>query len=175
LLAGIGREAPPVPAAPASARVMTARSERPPNQIVVAPLPGREIASPSPKVASSAATQPPQPPRERGEAEVVRTVETPQVARTRAPAVGPDACAAEPTPADRVICGDPKLRRLQRELRLAYADALKAHKDRALLRQRQLAWRDARNPVADPDRLAQAYEQRIRRLKSATADARRQR
>jgi uncharacterized protein len=102
-------------------------------------------------------------------------VETPRVAPTPAPAVGPDACTAEPTPADRVICGDPKLRRLQRELRLAYADALKAHKDRALLRQRQLAWRDARNPVADPDRLAQAYEQRIRRLKSATADARRQR
>ena len=81
------------------------------------------------------------------------------MART-APAA-PDGCAAEPTPADRQICGDEELRRLQLELRQAYAEALDAHVDRALLRQRQLAWRDARNTVSDPTRLAQLYEQRV--------------
>ncbi|MEO8113837.1 MAG: hypothetical protein ABI655_05625, partial [Phenylobacterium sp.] len=81
--------------------------------------------------------------------------------------------AAEPTPADRQICGDPELQRLRDDLRRAYAEALAAHQDRALLRQRQLAWRDARNTVSDPERLARLYEQRIRKLDAATADARR--
>ncbi|MFI4951101.1 MAG: lysozyme inhibitor LprI family protein, partial [Caulobacterales bacterium] len=82
------------------------------------------------------------------------------------------ACAAAPTPADREICGDPQLRRLQRELQRAYVQALDAHQDRALLRQRQLAWRDARNAVADPARLARLYQDRIRKLNAAAADAR---
>lgn len=86
-----------------------------------------------------------------------------------------DACASAPTPADRVICGDPKLQRLQRDLRRAYAEALDAHAERDVLRERQLAWRDARSVIADPDRLAALYEQRIRRLDAATADARRRR
>ena len=85
---------------------------------------------------------------------------------------GAKGCAAAPTPADRAICGDPKLKRLQGELRQAYNQALDAHQDRALLRQRQLAWADARNVVADPDRLARLYEQRIRKLNAATAQAR---
>ncbi|MFI4966995.1 MAG: hypothetical protein ACHP9T_16715, partial [Caulobacterales bacterium] len=85
------------------------------------------------------------------------------------------ACEAAPTPADREICGDAQLRRLQGELRRAYAEALDAHQDRALLRQRQLAWRDARNPVSDPARLAQLYRERIRKLNAATAAARQQR
>jgi len=84
-----------------------------------------------------------------------------------------DPCAARPTPADRAICADPALQRLQKALRQAYAEALDAHADRALLRQRQLAWRDARNGVDDPDRLAALYEQRIRKLAAATVDARR--
>jgi len=83
-----------------------------------------------------------------------------------------DACAAEPTPADRTICGDPELRRLQRDLRQAYAEALAAHEERALLRERQLAWANARDAVTDPDRLARLYEQRIRRLDAATEAAR---
>jgi hypothetical protein len=173
-LAGLGREAPFVPTAPASARLMAVTGE-PPNQIVAAPLPRRETASPLPGLAHSAAGEPSPTPRGRGGAEGFRTVETPQVGRTQAPAAGSLACAAEPTPADRVICGDPNLRRLQRDLRVAYAEALAAHQDRALLRQRQLAWRDARNNIADSERLTWAYEQRIRKLKSATADARRQR
>lgn len=80
-------------------------------------------------------------------------------------------CATEPTPADRTICGDPNLQRLQAELRQAYAEALDAHEDRDLLRQRQLAWRDARNTVSDPDRLTALYEARIRKLNAATAQA----
>jgi uncharacterized protein len=87
------------------------------------------------------------------------------------PPAGP-ACGAEPTPADRTICAHPRLQRLQEDLRRAYADALAAHEDRAILRQRQLAWRDARSAVTDPERLAALYEDRIRKLDSATADAR---
>jgi uncharacterized protein YecT (DUF1311 family) len=85
------------------------------------------------------------------------------------------ACAAEPTPADRAICGDAELQKLQRDLRQAYAGALAAHADRDLLRQRQLAWRDARNGVSDTSKLAALYEARIRKLNAATADARLQR
>jgi uncharacterized protein YecT (DUF1311 family) len=85
------------------------------------------------------------------------------------------ACAGAATPADRAICEDERLQRLQVELRQAYAKALEAHADRALLRQRQLAWRDARNAVAEPERLAQLYSDRIRKLNAATAEALRQR
>jgi len=105
-------------------------------------------------------------------AEPVRTeepAESPPVRSTPAAAKG---CAVEPTPADRTICGDPRLQRLQRDLRQAYTEALEAHEDRDLLRQRQLAWRDARNTVTDPDRLARLYEERIRKLNAATAEAR---
>jgi uncharacterized protein len=84
-------------------------------------------------------------------------------------------CASARTPADREICADPSLRRLQRQLQRAYAQALEAHQDRTLLRQRQLAWRDARDTVSDPGRLARLYEQRIHKLNAATAEARRQR
>jgi uncharacterized protein YecT (DUF1311 family) len=82
-------------------------------------------------------------------------------------------CAAAPTPADRTICAHPRLQTLQRSLRRAYAEALQVHQDRALLRQHQLAWRETRNDVAAPDRLARLYDDRIRRLHAATADARR--
>lgn len=80
-------------------------------------------------------------------------------------------CGSAPTPADRTICADPKLRRLQTELRQAYAEALQAHQDRALLRQRELAWADARNGLTDPSELATLYRQRIEKLQAATADA----
>ncbi|MGH6910903.1 MAG: lysozyme inhibitor LprI family protein, partial [Phenylobacterium sp.] len=83
-----------------------------------------------------------------------------------------NACDAQPTPADRTICSEPQLRELQRQLRQAYNEALEAHEDRALLRQRQLAWASARDAVADPDRLTHLYEERIRKLNAATAAAR---
>jgi uncharacterized protein YecT (DUF1311 family) len=101
----------------------------------------------------------------------VEVAEAPRVTVTRASATS-DACAAAPTPADREICGDRALQRLQRELRQAYAEALDAHEDRARLRERQLAWRAARDEVSDPRRLARLYEQRIRKLNAATAEAR---
>jgi uncharacterized protein len=94
---------------------------------------------------------------------------------TETPAATTNACTSEPTAADRTICGDPELRQLQRELQQAYAEALEAHRDKALLRERQLAWREARNSITDPERLASTYEQRIQKLKAATADARKQR
>ena len=82
------------------------------------------------------------------------------------------ACANAPTPADRTICGDARLLKLQKQLRQAYARALEAHTDRATLRQRQLAWRDMRSGVADPERLAELYAARIKRLDAATEAAR---
>lgn len=118
-------------------------------------------AEPAPAEAVEAPADPAAPPTEVAEA---------------APAPEPDAaCAAAPSPADRVICGDAHLQKLQQDLRRAYAEALDAHEERGVLRERQLAWRDARNTVTDPDRLAALYEQRIRKLEAATADARRQR
>jgi uncharacterized protein YecT (DUF1311 family) len=114
---------------------------------------------------------PPPPSPARGKAEAMESAETPGIAVARAP-TGANGCAAEPTPADRTICGDPELRRLQGELRQAYAEALEAHADRALLRQRQLAWANARDTVSEPDRLARLYEERIRKLNAATAAAR---
>jgi uncharacterized protein len=112
----------------------------------------------------------PTPARQKAEA-----AETARTAVARAAPAGAKACAGAATPADREICADPELRRLQRELRQAYAAALEAHEDRALLRQRQLAWRNDRDTVSNPDRLARLYEQRIRKLNAATAEARRQR
>lgn len=88
------------------------------------------------------------------------------------PPVEETACAHEPTPADRAICANDDLQKLQRDLRQAYAKALDAHADRATLRQRQLAWRDARDQVGDPDELAALYEARIRKLNTATTQAR---
>jgi uncharacterized protein len=127
------------------------------------------------------AAEPPPPPAppaaapRKAEAETATTAETAQPAPERTVTAAAGACATAPTPADREICGDPKLRRLQGELRRAYTEALGAHQDRTLLRQRQLAWREARNTVTDPDRLARLYEERIRKLNAATAAARQQR
>lgn len=141
----------PIPAPVAATAAEPAPTPETPAAPPVEPLPdlGADIPSPD---ATEVATEP-----------------------TEAPTAPADACAAEPTPADRKICGDPELQRLQRELRQAYAEALEAHADRGLLRQRQLAWADARNTVTDPGRLAQLYEERIRKLNAAAAAAREQR
>ncbi len=173
------RPAPaPAPAAPIAAEPDPA-IEASPGPAAGPPPDLREGALSPPNAAEAArdadsqAAEPP-PPASR-KAEPVRTTETPQTAVVRTAPTGAKACAAAPTPADREICGDPELRRLQRELRQAYAKALEAHQDRALLRQRQLAWRNDRNTVSDPHRLARLYEQRIRKLNAATAEARQQR
>ena len=170
---------PPVlaPEAPAAA-APEAAPEAPADPAVGAPPPdiheSSQAATDAVEVApgTGEAMELPAPPTERRKAEAT---ETPRTAVARAAPAGSKACAAQPTPADREICGDPELRRLQRELRQAYAKALEAHQDRALLRQRQLAWRSDRDTVSDPQRLAMLYEQRIRKLNAATAEARRQR
>ena len=143
--------APPPPSAPIPADTQTTTGPPPANALPPATA-DVAAATPAPAAPTEEAKEdtPPPPPAARG-------------------------CAGAPTPADRAICADPNLQRLQRELRDAYAQALDAHEDRTLLRQRQLAWRADRDSVADPDRLAQLYEQRIRKLNAATADARHQR
>jgi len=143
--------------------------------------PAAEPTTPSETVASTPtappeaapAAEPSAPPTVLAEA--ADTAAAPAADAEPAPTLAAAGCATAPTPADREICADPALLRLQRELRRAYAQALDAHQDRALLRAHQLQWREARNSVSDPDRLARLYEQRIRKLHDATADARAQR
>jgi hypothetical protein len=167
-----GPASPPAPAtAPIVAEFKAAPLAPPEPAVGLSPPDLPEGAPSSPAAAevardaSAEAMELPPPPRTRGEAEAVRTAEI-------SPTAGANACATEPTPADRTICGVPDLRRLRGELRQAYAEALQAHQDRALLRERQLAWASARNTVSDPDRLAALYEERIRKLNAATAAAR---
>jgi hypothetical protein len=186
----INRQAPVAPAAPA--RIETALAQQPaPTPIlpVVAeppPAPLLEVAPPAPVAAQDEGDGPTSPDTGKAGDAAGAALELPASASgtdaageaPRAVAVraaATDACAAEPTPADREICGDEALQRLQRELRQAYAEALDAHQDRALLRQRQLAWRSVRDGVSDPQRLARLYEERIRKLNAATAEARRER
>jgi uncharacterized protein YecT (DUF1311 family) len=174
----IARDVLAPPAAPASAPIQTAALTpgpaavpTPPPASAVEPAPeappAPAAALPLPDVSEAATSTP--------DASAVVPDAEPAPAAAPPPAVLAGGCAARPTPADREICADPKLQRLQGELRRAYAKALDAHQDRTLLRQRQLAWRDARNSVADPARLARLYEERIRKLNAATAAARQRR
>ena len=161
--------APPPAATPPTVAEPTPAPEAAPEPTVTAPPPNAHevsLAAPdAPAVAPEAVAEPTPPPQPvYRSAEPIRTAETTQA----------NACTVQPTPADRTICGDPELRGLQRELRQAYNEALEAHQDRALLRQRQLAWASARDTVTEPERLAQLYEQRIRKLNAATAQARQQ-
>jgi uncharacterized protein YecT (DUF1311 family) len=139
----------------------TAAASPPP---AAAPIPAPVRDTPPPVETAKADT---------GKAELGK-VDTGKAASVAIASAGPKHCAAEPSPADQTICRDPHLQRLQRDLRDAYATALAAHEDRALLREHQLAWADARNAITDPDKLAQLYEERIRKLNAATADALRQ-
>lgn len=174
---------PPPPATPSAAPLQVAALEPPPAPatLPVAVATAEPVPAPTPETPPEPTGGPlppdlpegPQLSPDAADEPVDTPVPAPAVVQTATGATG--ACAAEATPADRKICGDPELRRLQRELRQAYAEALEAHEDRDLLRQRQLAWADARNTVTEPDRLAQLYEQRIRKLNAATAEARRAR
>lgn len=159
----------PMAAAPAAPPPDVAPEVPPPPE---APPPATDAAQPfAPDAAAApeATAPPPSPPPE------AESSAAPEDDETRAAPPAPRACATQQTPADRVICSDPKLQKLQRELQRAYAQALAAHEDRALLREHQLAWRAERDEIADPDRLARFYEDRIRKLNAATADAERQR
>ena len=187
----LGRLAPPAAASPPADYLKVANQALPATpvppaaeaptqiQVVEAPPPGDAVAAgfreeplPAPE-AEAEAPEPetlPIPPVAVAKAAPAPVPEPPKIVVLNKPSDG--ACTAQPTPADRAICADPELRRLQRELRTAYGEALEAHEDRGLLRQRQLAWRDARNTVDDPARLANLYEARIRKLHAAAEAAR---
>lgn len=184
-VAGMWREAPPP--APVPVAMQTAALTPRPAPVAPAPIAAPEPA-PAPEVTDASAveasptesTPAPSPDaadyaQEAGPALELPREPEPAEEEAAAAEAPRDACAARPTPADRTICGDPELQRLQRQLRRAYAQALDAHEERDLLRQRQLAWRDARSAVSNPDRLATLYEDRIRRLNAATEAARRAR
>jgi uncharacterized protein YecT (DUF1311 family) len=142
----------------------------PATQVAEAAMPA---APPSPaadtvKVAAKASVKAPAK-------EALKDVASEDDAAPATPLKAGGACAGQPTPADRIICQTPSLQHLQKALRQAYADALDAHQDRDLLREHQLAWADARNTVTEPDRLARLYEERIRKLNAAAAEARAER
>lgn len=156
--------APPAPAAPAEPQMQLEVAEPSPAPLPAAVEPEPALPEPPPEPVELAQAAPDPEPLPAALDEVSPPEPEPAAA---------DACAAQPTPADRAICESPRLQRLQRELQRAYARALAAHEDRAVLRQRQLAWRDARSEVSDPAQLARLYGARIRKLDAATADARR--
>ena len=197
-IAATTHEAPPMPAAAAAHPIRTAALAHRPQPAPAPVVPAATTPEPAPEVLPEPAAAAPEPNvpvapvaapvapdvdlKATGEAmelpqapEARKAEETKTAKATPAKATPANACAAQPTPADQEICASPKLQRLQRDLRRAYAEALQAHQDRALLRERQLAWREARNTVSDPDRLAKLYEQRIHKLNAATAAARQQR
>jgi outer membrane biosynthesis protein TonB len=168
--------APPAPAQPAPLAVVPA-----PPPVQAAPEPAATPEAPpqaaAPQPVETAAAEPAPKPKVTPAVAIATTAEkapAPEAAEPEEPAGKPTetaACGKASTPADRAICGDDRLRRLQADLRSAYADALEKTVDRATLRQRQLAWRDARSAVSDPDQLASLYEARTRKLKRAAAAA----
>ncbi len=163
-------DAPPPAAAVQTAMAPVVPAIQPPAPIVTASGPA---VSPVPEVAPQPVAELPAPEVVPEPAPAPAPVELAQAPEPAVTAVS--GCTAAPTPADQAICEDPELQRLQQELRQAYAVALDAHAERALLRQRQLAWAETRNPVADPERLARLYHDHIHKLNAATAEARRQR
>ncbi|THD81988.1 MAG: hypothetical protein E7812_04065 [Phenylobacterium sp.] len=145
----------------------------PPEAADLTPAPTAVAAEPA-RETLAAAAEPTRPAVAAAAPEMERTEAPTTTQLAKASPAEAQACGAAPTPADQTICAQPRLRRLQAELRQAYAEALKAHQDRALLREHELAWREARNTVTDPMELARIYAQRIEKLKAATADAARQ-
>ncbi|WP_395670911.1 hypothetical protein [Phenylobacterium sp.] len=158
---------------------IAAQAIAPPVEVAPAPLP----SPPAPIPAAAPVELPAEPSAETLEVVVASPDAQETVVDASAKVAEPqpvettqvEGCASAPTPADRVICADPSLQKLQRELRDAYAGALAAHEARGLLRERQLAWREARNDIAEPARLTRMYEDRIRKLNAAAEDARRRR
>lgn len=153
--------APPEEAVPATTSPPAATAPAQTAETTPVPAQTRPAAVPTPSPAAVAEAEP-SPAKDIIPAKAVQPAST-------------ETAACGSKPADRAICADPKLRHLQGELRQAYAEALKAHEDKTLLRQRELAWADARDNVTDPVQLASLYRERIGKLRAATADALRQR
>ena len=88
------------------------------------------------------------------------------------PATAPNPCYRERTPADRLVCGYPKLGAQDRRLREAYVQALAAGARAEDLDAGQMEWKAARDDISDRARLADAYADRIRALEEAARTAR---
>ena len=93
-----------------------------------------------------------------------------QVDATPRPAVS-NPCYAEPTPADRLVCGYPRLGAQHRRLREAYLQALAAGAEAEDLDASQMEWKAARDGVSDLDRLSRLYADRILALEGVTKAA----
>jgi hypothetical protein len=75
-----------------------------------------------------------------------------------------DACLFEPTAADRLVCGNPRLADSDRRMRRAYEDAIAGGADRSEVDADQARWRSQRDTASDPARLQELYEARTRDL-----------
>jgi uncharacterized protein YecT (DUF1311 family) len=93
---------------------------------------------------------------------IARKPPTPAVAPE--PAAPPDPCRLAPTAADRLVCGDPDLRRADQRMQRAYVDALAAGADARRLDREQADWRRARDAAESADDLAGLYARRIEDL-----------
>lgn len=90
----------------------------------------------------------------------------------RRPAAAPvDRCRFEPTPADRILCAAPALRRQDEQMRTAYEKALAAGANPLEIDRGQAEWRAARNDAENPAQLAAFYARRIRELDAAARAA----
>ena len=81
-------------------------------------------------------------------------------------------CTAARAPADRIICDDAQLSRLDAELGVAYAAAADAVPRSDLLRAEQRTWITKRDKLADAEAMRRAYQDRIGELQQAADAAR---
>lgn len=76
------------------------------------------------------------------------------------------ACGAARTASERLVCRDPQLARMDRDLNRAFEDAVASGVPRRALRREQDSWLEVRESAADdPEAVADVYALRIRELR----------
>ena len=76
-------------------------------------------------------------------------------------------CRGARSTAERLVCSDPELATLDRQLNAAYEDAIAAGVPRRVLRQEQDRWLGVRESAApDPDAVADVYRRRIQEVEN---------
>ncbi len=145
---------------------------RPPPDAPLPPL-SAQSAAPPPSISATprANVQPRRPQAAQAPVERERPAVGPsrEVARAAAGQSGARpsfSCRSARTRSERLVCGDPELARLDRELNRAYEDAIASGVGRRTLRREQDSWLAVREAAAaDPDAVAEIYEVRIDELR----------
>lgn len=78
-------------------------------------------------------------------------------------------CAKAGTKVEKMICDNPEISKLDEELNTAYKAALQDEKQAEAIRQAQKQWMKERNGCDDAECVKRAYEARLHRLSSASA------